>query len=64
MYEVGLEGKGILMLIPTNLMAAGPGQGISPYRIDGLNETAEGQIPRKGKEEGKIDNKTFLFLFL
>ncbi|MEM3191580.1 MAG: hypothetical protein QW292_05695 [Candidatus Parvarchaeota archaeon] len=45
-------------------MAAGPGQGISPYRIDGLNETAEGQIPRKGKEEGKIDNKTFLFLFL
>ncbi|MEM2722296.1 MAG: SPFH domain-containing protein, partial [Thermoplasmata archaeon] len=47
LYELGLQGKGTLMLIPTNLMAAGPGQGISPYGIVGLNEIAEGQIPKK-----------------
>ncbi len=53
LYELGLQGKGTLMLIPTNLMAAGPSP-IGPYGIIGLREVAEGagQEAKEEKKEG------------
>lgn len=51
LYELGLQGKGTLMLIPTNLMSAGPGT-ISPYGVIGLREVAE---MGETKEETKKD---------
>lgn len=52
LYELGLQGKGTLMLIPTNLMPAGPGA-VSPYGIVGLREVAEGMPGTETKKEEK-----------
>ncbi len=52
LYELGLQGKGTLMLIPTNLMPAGPGA-ISPYGIVGLREVVEGIGGTETKKEEK-----------
>jgi regulator of protease activity HflC (stomatin/prohibitin superfamily) len=47
LYELGLQGRGTLMLIPSNLMAAGPN--LPPIGLMGLSEiTAE--KPKKPEE--------------
>ena len=47
LYELGLQGRGTLMLIPSNLMSAGPN--LPPIGLMGLNEiTAE--KPKKPEE--------------
>ncbi len=50
LYELGLQGRGTLMLIPTNMPTAGSGAApgstvIPPYGVVGMREVAEMQKP-------------------
>ena len=38
LYELGLQGRGTLMLIPTNMPTAGAGSVVPPYGVVGLKE--------------------------
>jgi hypothetical protein len=41
LYELGLQGRGTLMLIPTNMPTAGTGSVIPPYGIMGVKDIQE-----------------------
>jgi hypothetical protein len=43
-YELGLQGKNLMILIPSNIPTAGPGGQMSMYGIYGIN-----QIPKPGE---------------
>jgi len=43
LYELGLQGRGTLMLIPTNMPTAGTGSVVPPYGVVGLREVGEMQ---------------------
>ena len=45
LYELGLQGRGTLMLIPTNMPTAGTGSVVPPYGVVGLREVAAGMQP-------------------
>lgn len=50
LYELGLQGRGTLMLIPTNMPTAGTGQVVPPYGVVGLREVAD-QVQQTGSTQ-------------
>lgn len=56
LYELGLQGRGTLMLIPTNTPVAGPTTGLPPLGVLGVQEltgTQEKKTSGKSNETGK-----------
>jgi len=53
LYELGLQGRGTLMLIPTNTPIAGPSTGLPPLGIVGLQELTGAQEAKKKTEESR-----------
>ena len=41
LYELGLQGRGTLMLVPTNMPTAGAGSVIPPYGLLGVKDLQE-----------------------
>jgi len=50
LYELGLQGRGTLMLIPTNMPTAGTGSVIQPYGVIGVKDIQE--LSAAGKPSG------------
>jgi len=60
LYELGLQGRGTLMLIPTNTPIAGPTTGLPPLGIVGVQELTGAQVaksPGKTKENRKSESE-------
>jgi hypothetical protein len=59
LYELGLQGRGTLMLIPTNMPTAGTGSVVPPYGVVGLREVAAGMqpTPATGTTPASADKK-------
>jgi len=53
LYELGLQGRGTLMLIPTNTPIAGPTTGLPPLGIVGVQELTGAQEAKKKTEESR-----------
>ena len=54
LYELGLQGRGTLMLIPTNMPTAGAGSVIPPVGVVGVKEVQEmASGPQKSSESSK-----------
>jgi regulator of protease activity HflC (stomatin/prohibitin superfamily) len=47
LYELGLQGRGTLMLVPTNMPVAGSGTVIPPYGIMGVKDIQDAAISQK-----------------
>ncbi len=52
LYELGLQGRGTLMLIPANMPTAGTGSVVPPYGVVGLREVAAGMQQAQGSGTG------------
>jgi len=60
LYELGLQGRGTLMLIPTNTPVAGPSTGLPPLGVVGIQELTGVQgakSPSKTEENRKSENE-------
>lgn len=47
LYELGLQGRGTLMLVPTNMPVAGSGTILPPYGIMGVKDIQEASVAQK-----------------
>ena len=56
LYELGLQGRGTLMLVPTNMPVAGSGSVIPPYGIMGVKDIQEASVSQ-GSVAGQSQNK-------
>jgi len=52
LYELGLQGRGTLMLIPTNMPTVGTGSIVPPYGVVGLREVVAGSEPATTQASG------------
>jgi len=52
LYELGLQGRGTLMLVPTNMPTAGAGSIIPPYGLLGVKDIQETGTPQSGTGGG------------
>jgi len=57
LYELGLQGRGTLMLVPTNMPVAGGGAVIPPYGIMGVKDIQESAIAQKPTTSPMTQNK-------
>ncbi|MHB1868483.1 MAG: SPFH domain-containing protein [Nitrososphaerales archaeon] len=57
LYELGLQGRGTLMLVPTNMPVAGGGAVIPPYGIMGVKDIQESAIAQKPTTPAMTQNK-------
>ena len=48
LYELGLQGRGTLMLVPTNMPTAGTGSAIAPYGLLGVKDIQEAGAAKTG----------------
>ncbi len=56
-YELGLQGKNLMILIPSNIPTAGPGGQMSMYGIYGINQIPKPEgADQKPKTEGTTPN--------
>jgi regulator of protease activity HflC (stomatin/prohibitin superfamily) len=53
LYELGLQGRGTLMLVPTNMPVAGSGSVIPPYGIMGVKDIQEAAVAQKPATPGQ-----------
>lgn len=57
LYELGLQGRGTLMLVPTNMPVAGSGTVIPPYGIMGVKDIQESAVAQ-GSAAGQSQSKS------
>ena len=56
LYELGLQGRGTLMLVPTNMPVAGSSSVIPPYGIMGVKDIQEAAVSQ-GSSAGQAQSK-------
>lgn len=58
LYELGLQGRGTLMLVPTNMPTAGSSSVIQPYGIMGLKDLQEGVTAVKKQDSSPAGSQS------
>jgi len=58
LYELGLQGRGTLMLVPTNMPTAGAGTVVSPYGLLGVKDLQEAGGGQGGSGTGSGSSST------